>query len=301
MLPLAIGAAQAVGGGIAAKYAMDKLGNRMPGLGGGGDGGMSPEQLMALQRQQAQMREESLARITGQMAQQREADLAKGAARGKELFGKTFIEESRPERSADIADVIARRKAALQGFSGEENTALREQMAQAQARQEQGALRQLRGVQAQQGIRGGLAGAQQAQQLAQNQAQRAAAERELFLQNIAQRQQALGNFEQSARAAEAEEIGRFGQRRFGQLGTELGYGQLGAADRAAAMGQILGEQQAQTAALMGQGGGGKKGQMQASPYAQAAQRSSANLGNQMGGQAGALGAARQFGVNIPGF
>jgi hypothetical protein len=123
-------------------------------------------------------------------------------------------------RSADITDVIARRKAGLEGFNAEENTALKEQMAQQVSRAEQGALRQLKGAQAGAGIRGGLAGAQTSDVLMQGQQQRANAARDLFLQNIQQKQQALGAFEGSARAAEGEQFARQ-QQATGQYAGQL--------------------------------------------------------------------------------
>lgn len=251
---------KAVGGAVGSvtKGVGSIVGGALGGLGqgmgfGGGVGGFSLDDYRDLQK----VREESLQRLTQKAREEREKDMAAGRARGEEIFGKTYIEASRPERSADVADVLARRKAQLQGLSAPENTALREQMAQKLAQSQALAQRKLAGAQAAAGVRGGLATAQQAQVGTEAQRARAEAERQLFLENIAQRQAALDKYEASTRAAEQEEIGRYGQRQYGKLATELGYGQLGAAERAGINTALIGESQAAAAAKQA-GQGGKK-------------------------------------------
>lgn len=214
------------------------------------------KQLMA---EQQRIREESYNRMIAQSRQEREKDLAAGRARGEELFGKTFYSQSRDERSGDIADVLARRKEALSGLSSEENTAARESMALNLGRQQQGALRNLRASQATAGLTGGVAAAQNQQLLNQGAQQRADVERQLFLENIAQKQNALNAYEGSTRSAETEEIGRYGSRQVGKLGSELGMAQLGTAERAGVAQQALGE--AQLSAAQQQGGGNKMSNM----------------------------------------
>lgn len=220
---------------------------------GFGNSGFSPVDFQEM----ARIREESMARLTAKAREEREKDLAQGRARGQELFGKTFYEQSRPERSGDISSVLERRKAQLQGFQAPEVSALRAEKAQQAAIQNKAAQKNLAAAQAKQGVRGGLAAAQQRQQLREQEGARAAAERDLFLANIAQQQNALNSYEQSIRGAEGEEINRFGKRQLGQLGTELGYAQLGAAERAGIQAQLLGEAQAK-AATQNASGGGKK-------------------------------------------
>ena len=219
--------------------------------------------MLAFVREQQKMREESLTRLSEQARIAREQDMARGRARGEQMFGSPAIETSRQERSTDIADILAARRGQVGGFSAEENSALRSQMLQQLGQSETTQMRGLRGQQATQGIRGGMAAAQQQQQLAANQNARAQMERDLFIQNIAQQQQALGGYEQAVRAAEQEEIGRYGQRQVGILGTEMGYGQLGAADRASLTQQLMGQSEAEIGAVrekknfLGQPGGKK--------------------------------------------
>lgn len=257
-----------VGGGGAAGGALGGAGTMGTGFLGGqhqsfmqsagyGSNKMSPEELNKLMREQAKIREESFARLAAKASEARDADMAKGRARGQELFGTPFVQASQGERSQDMASVIAARKAGMQGYSAPETNALRDQMQQGVSRQEATTMRQLRGSQAQSGVRGALAATQQAQVLQEMGKQRAQAEREIFIQNMAQKQTGLDKFEQSLRGAETEEIQRYGQRQTGKLGTEMGYAQMGAADRAAIQQQLLGESQAALNANIGSRGGKK--------------------------------------------
>jgi hypothetical protein len=180
--------------------------------------------------------------------QARRRDLAEGRARGKEIFGTSFGKPSKEEeRSAEIADILARRKANLGGLSAEENNALREQMLRGINQGTQGNLRQLRGAQAQAGLRGSTAASQQGDVIRGGQQAQAMAERDIFLKNIQERQNALAAYEQSQRAAEGEERQRYGERKFGEIGTELGYGSLGAGERAGVAQQVMGQASARAA------------------------------------------------------
>ncbi len=190
-------------------------------------------------------------------------------------------------RSGDITDVIARRKAALEGYSPAEMQAMREQQQGAMNQQQQLAMRQMKAQAASQGIRGG---AQAAQQLAlQKGMQRnmAQGERELALQNIGQKEKALGAFEQSATGAEGNEfqrsqlaqtglenmvnnaraeelkkqtfnIGQQTQEKFGMLASQLGMAGMSAQEAAAAAQQILGEDYQKASAEQAAKSGGKK-------------------------------------------
>lgn len=226
-----------------------------------------------------------------QAEEARNADMAKGRARGEELFGNQGlgrVQDQRVaeisdlinkrkeqaatagQRSADVASIIAQRKAGLGGFNAEENAAQRAQMQNQIGQQEQGAMRQLLGAQGASGVRGGVA---TAQQMMANQGfakQRAQAEQDLFLKNIAEKQNRLGALEQSVTGAETNEFGRsqqtqgaleaaveraradeLGRQQFnlgqvakeklGILGTETGYAGLGSADRSAAGQQVAAE------------------------------------------------------------
>lgn len=157
-----------------------------------------------------------------------EADLARGAAYGQQYFAPgafgrldtatdprlqalTLARQkdiSSYGRSGDIQDVLARRRANLQGMTPEELTAQRESTIPQILQQQQGQQRLLASQLAAQGVRGPAAIAQlrTAQQSAGK--QMTDNERNLYLQNLAMRREALGGFEGSARAAEGEDFSR---------------------------------------------------------------------------------------------
>lgn len=172
--------------------------------------------------------------------QAREADMAKGRARGEEIFKEGALGRVNEGRSADIQDVIARRKANLAGFTPEEQAAYREKNLSAVNQAAQGQLRAMRGSQAASGVRGATASAQRKALAKDFGAQAAQNERDLYLSNINQRREALGQFEKSATGAEANELEKqkynIAQKNAelqGKLATEFGYAQLGSADRTA--------------------------------------------------------------------
>jgi len=114
-----------------------------------------------------------------------------------------------PEALSRVADL---REQGLEGFSREELAGLESQRLGGIGRSEQTALRQLRGLQGAAGIRGGLAGAQQADILQGGAQQRAQLAQDLFLAGEQRKRAALGEFEQSAFGREAA-----GQARTGAL------------------------------------------------------------------------------------
>lgn len=128
--------------------------------------------------------------------------------------------------SSEMADILARRKSALEGFSAQENEALRAKMLEEIGRGEQTALRQLRGIQGSSGIRGGLASAQQANILKAADDAKTQAERDLFIQNILQKQNALGSYEQTVGSQSAQDLG-IQQFNIGQQGKEVQAGAAG--------------------------------------------------------------------------
>lgn len=239
-------------------------------------------------QQQRKMAAEEM-RLANQALQ---GGMAQGATRGKELFSNLGrLEEGRSEettktlgsmqglfdkagtRSEDIQNVLAQRRSlAAGGFAAPEFQAMREAQTQGIAQGEQTAARQLRASQAASGLRGGAAAAQLGQLQAQGQQARTQAERDLFLQNEAQKRANLGALEQSATGAESNEFGRqqsslqmlaaaqqaaqeaeakkqvfnIGQKLAeaqGQQASELGYGQLSAGQYAAAQQAAMGQQQ----------------------------------------------------------
>lgn len=217
-------------------------------FGGAGDNPDAMNRMGSLTKEQADdLRwQQRTAQLDAQAAQQqsaakaaREADLAAGRARGQEMFSEGSLGRVRSERSQDINDVMARRRANLEGFTAEEQNAMRDTNLKAIQQAAQGQMRSLRRDQARSGVRGATASAQMAAAQKANQGVIADQERELFLKQMDARRQALGQFEQSATGAEAQDLARQqfniaqqNKEKQAQLATEFGYAQLGQADRA---------------------------------------------------------------------
>lgn len=186
-------------------------------------------------------------------------ELVSDVAKGQELFGKEFKEGALGrldvERTADVSDVIKRRRAGLEGLSAEENQALRERAGKGIERGTQTALRQLRGIQGARGVRGGSAVARQTGVLRAGIEAKAGVERDLFIANIAQKRQALGAFESSILGAEATEragsifnLEQRGRETAGRLTAGLGFAGIASAERTGI----------RSAAAAGAAGGGSK-------------------------------------------
>lgn len=163
------------------------------------------------------------------------------------------------ERSADVADILARRREALGGLSSKEQMAQRDIAKQQIDRQTETARRRLASIQASTGLRGGVAAAQQASVLQEGMMQRSQFEKELFLENERLKRDALSAFESSVTAVEAEErsrklfnIQQQNREQAGRLQFATSFASIlsgeRSADRAAA---------AQAAAASAQSGGGK--------------------------------------------
>lgn len=179
---------------------------------------------------------------------EREKDLAAGRARGEEVFKDGTL-----GRLDDLT--MKARLAGTQGFTPEEQNAMRDDNLGALNAQNNGAIRQQRILAAAEGVRGGRAAAQVQKTVADQGAQKAAMERDLFLKNIDARRQGLTDYE----AAQKYNTEQKNAELQGRLTTEMGYGALGAADRGAAMQGVVGQQQAAAAVAAAKAGGkGKK-------------------------------------------
>lgn len=188
--------------------------------------------------------QDRIKQLTDQYNSDSAADQAAGDAFAAKHFGTGYLgrlDTSRPAETQNIIDsykklydtsgispemndVLARRRAALGGFSSEENNALRSQMAQQNAQGFATANRNLRGIQANNGIHGGLASAQRANlanQAMQNDANNA---QNLFIQNIQQKQNALNALEGSQTGAERDAFTRTSTA-LGGLGSATGSAQ----------------------------------------------------------------------------
>jgi hypothetical protein len=145
--------------------------------------------------------------------QQRAGTVAEGLDR---LTGDVTVAEDlgriqssiRQGRSADVQDILARRRANLQGLGREEVQAERARAGQEISRQAEQQRRALAAIQARTGVRGGTAAAQQMQAVTAGARTRAEFERDLFLRNEQIKREALSQFEQSVGAAERGEFER---------------------------------------------------------------------------------------------
>lgn len=221
-------------------------------------GGPSDAEIEKKEKHQAAEQKRRSQELVDQFQSARDVDLAKGRARGQEEFGEGSLGRLNAERNADIANVIARRRAALEGFSPEERNAMESQAIGGINQSAQSALRQLRGVQGAQGLRGGTAAAQQAGVLQNAANQEAQARQNLFLQDVAARRGALDSFEQGVMDREKFNIEQINREKLGRLGTEFGYAGLGVGERTGAHQAAMGEQMAAAARMQAAKNQGKK-------------------------------------------
>lgn len=194
----------------------------------------------------------------------REIDFARGRQRAQEEFGEGALGRIDAGRSQDIQNVIQqRRDIADRGFGAEAFQAAREQALGGLGRQQEAQQRQLQASQAAKGVGGGLAIAQQLALQNQQQQTQQGVERQLFLDEVGQRQQAISGLEQSATAAEGTERAgeqfNLEQRRreiLGRITGQFAEAGLGVAERTSARSAEASAAAARAAAQSG--GGGKK-------------------------------------------
>lgn len=122
-------------------------------------------------------------------------------------------------QAPDLSQMIANRARGLGGYLATENEAMRSQMANTMNAQGQAAQRQLAAMQAKQGIKGGNAASQQMRLAAQMTQQRNMGEQDLFIKNIAEKQNRLKEWEDLQKA-----------QQYGNIAAQLGGKQLELAD-----------------------------------------------------------------------
>ena len=167
----------------------------------------------------------------GQYRKQRQTDWDIGYKRGQDLFKEGTL--GRLGDNKDIQSVLERRRAAVGGFTPQEKEMMRSQTGAVANSATQGALRSLRGQQAQMGIRGAAAGAQTSDVLNKANLARQENERQLQLANIAESRRGLEALEQTATGVGKFDLGQLNKEKFGQYSTGLGEQMLGSADRGA--------------------------------------------------------------------
>jgi hypothetical protein len=189
--------------------------------------------------------------LTAAEKAQREKDMAEGRARGEKEFGEGSLGRVDQERAAEVADLIEKRKARLSGYTPEEMNAQRDQLNEGTNRDMATGLRALRSAQGAAGVRGGMAGAQAGRVVTEANNARSKTERDLYVNQIAERSRALDNLEKTVGAARTDElerqkfnIGQANKEKYGRLGTEFGYASLGSAERSAVMQRVVGERAA---------------------------------------------------------
>lgn len=215
------------------------------------------------EKRKLELRNKNIADLTNQFADQREDDLAKGRQRGEQVFAPGSLGRVDEGRSAEVAAILARRQAESNGFTPEEMNSYRTTNVNASNQAFQGAQRALATAQGRSGVHGATAAAQQARLLLDRQNQVGQDENSLFQANIAARRAGLDALETSTTGARADELarqkynqGQSSAEKQGQLTTELGYGSLGAGDRASAGTIVTGKDQAEAAKQAAEHSGG---------------------------------------------
>lgn len=185
-------------------------------------------------------------------------------------LGRVDANEVKTGRSVEMQDVIAMRKSALSGASAQEQQVQTEKANQEINRGVQTATRQQQTSQNASGTRGGTASMQQLQTIMQGQQAKANIQRDLFLDNQAQKRAALNSYEGALTGAEATE----GQRQAAQMELQKFNIAQNAKERAAQLstamtttGMVVGSLEAEkgfaaqieAARLGGAGGGGNAG------------------------------------------
>ena len=112
------------------------------------------------------------------------------------------------DTGADNADILARRRAALEGIGGAEEGALRSKAMQEIGRNEEMQRRRMGAISAATGVRGGVAAAQQLGALQEGNQQRAGFERDLLLAQRGARMEALNALESSVAAKQQADFQR---------------------------------------------------------------------------------------------
>ncbi len=153
------------------------------------------------------------------MKQQRDADIASGQTLANQYFGAG---------NPDMAAILAARKEAALGTGPDKATELaREAGTQGINRQMQTAMRQFQGRLPGLGVQGGAAGAMAGMLGRDAMTQSKGLERDLALNELQRKQQALGDYEKSVTGERA-----------GQLGTTFGVAGLGSQDRYGSLGYL---------------------------------------------------------------
>lgn len=194
-----------------------------------------------------------------QMRQARRSDIEQGI-----LTGQRYLPSGSLGRvdQASTPEMIAAQNAAkslyTDGFGAPAFQAARESRLRGLNRDTQSQQQSLKQTQARGGI-GGALGASQLANLQRSQGQnRAQAEQDLLLQNVAQKTGALKDWQQMASKGEMYNLGQAAKEKLGQLGTGLAEGQMGVSERGGLTQTDIGKALSDAMAASSKSGGSKK-------------------------------------------
>lgn len=170
---------------------------------------------------------------------ERQKDYEFGKARGEAEFGTGMLGRVGEAPSAAATDLLSQRKNIMeQGLGAAAFQAAREARLRGLGRNEQEQQRALSSQMSRSGIRGGAAAGQLGNLLRQQQSGRAGAEQDLLLQNVAQKQQAMGDYqgllgqqEAGQLARQQYNIGQSNKEAFGRSASGLAEQQMGLATK----------------------------------------------------------------------
>jgi hypothetical protein len=192
--------------------------------------------------------------MNAKIAQQkyyRDQDLAAGQKRGEQIFGSGALGRIDTAPSADMASIIAARRANLQGYTPEEMATMQNGIDKGVNSTMSTALRAAKAGQNQAGLNSGIAAGQNTQVAKAAIASKSDAQQQLMLNQIQQRRAALdamsgdvGKSDTLSLQKQQYNQEQANKEKIGQLTTEFGYAGLGAADRSGVMQQVVGQAQA---------------------------------------------------------
>lgn len=162
----------------------------------------------------------------------KQKDIIKGAEFGEAVLGDGL---GRAADNADIQMGMDQLREQSQGYSAGETLARREMAVENLNTSQQGQRRQLQASLARAGVRGGVAGAQLGQQATDSMSQRSNLERDLFVSGESARREGTQNLLTGAGDLQRFDLEQAAKEKNIVLQSGLGFAQLGAAERGAAL------------------------------------------------------------------
>lgn len=173
-------------------------------------------------------RTSALGRETGEVT--RERGVEQGQEFAREILGDGL---GRLRGNEEVESIISRFQDASQGLDAQALQAEREKIGEEINRGAATSSRELQGLLARSGVRGGIAGRQLTDIQLQAQAQKAGVERDLFLKQAEAKRQGLRDLANVTIQAEQFDLGQEAAEKNILLGTGVGFAQLGSAELSA--------------------------------------------------------------------